>query len=118
MNYKGVDSRLVPAELSFKEIVAVKRIDMKAHAMQTIDTFRENAAQLNLNFQLLSRACRQVQKSEKLQDVLEMVLHVGNILNEGTRTGGASGFNCCERKATYSFFWETIFLIVKPPVAY
>jgi hypothetical protein len=92
MNYKGVDSMLVPAESFFKDIVAAKRIDMKAHAMQTTDTFRENAAQLKLNFQSLSRACRQVQKSEKLQDVLEMVLHVGNIMNEGTRTGGASGF--------------------------
>ena len=31
-------------------------------------------------------------KSAKLQDVLGMVLSIGNVMNEGTRTGGAAGF--------------------------
>ena len=91
-NYKGLDSKLVAAELFFKELVNVKRMETKVDVMKTMDTFKENAVQLKMNFQLLSKACDQVQKSEKLQDVLEMVLHVGNIMNEGTRTGGASGF--------------------------
>jgi hypothetical protein len=91
-NYKGLDSRLITAELFFREVVRVERIETKVHVMQTMDVFNENATQLKINFQLLARACLQVQRSERLEYVLDEVLKVGNIMNEGTRTGGASGF--------------------------
>ena len=51
----------------------------------------ETAASRN-NFRLLGQVCTQVVKSAKLQDVLGMVLSIGNVMNEGTRTGGAAGF--------------------------
>jgi hypothetical protein len=92
LNYKGDESRLVAAEHFFKHVVPVKRIEVKVEIMQTMVSFRTNASLLAKNFQVLERACNQVQSSEKLTDVLDMVLHVGNIMNEGTRTGGASGF--------------------------
>ena len=90
--YTGDDARLVPAELFFRRIVAVKRIEVKVEVMKMMVTFRANAFGFLENYRILERACVQAQSSDKLQEVLEMVLHVGNIMNEGTRTGGAAGF--------------------------
>jgi hypothetical protein len=42
------------------------------------------------SFSLLTEECQQVVHSVKLQDLLEMVLSISKIMNEGTRTGGAS----------------------------
>jgi hypothetical protein len=82
----------VPAEVFFKHIVSVKRIATKVDVMKTMVTFKANAYGFLENYQILERACVQAQSSEKLQELLEMVLYVGNIMNEGTRTGGAAGF--------------------------
>jgi len=90
--YKGEESRLVPAEKFFRFVVKVKRIKEKVDVMRTMVTFRVNAKELSESYCLLQRACTQVLESEKLQTVLDMVLHIGNIMNEGTRTGGAVGF--------------------------
>ncbi|KAI2496132.1 hypothetical protein MHU86_18363 [Fragilaria crotonensis] len=90
--YTGDDARLVPAEHFFRRIVAVKRIEVKVEVMKMMATFRTNAFGFLENYKILERACVQAQSSEKLQEVLDMVLHVGNIMNEGTRTGGAAGF--------------------------
>ena len=90
--YKGEDSRLVPAELFFREIVHIKRIETKVQILRTMETYAANAVELEESFRLLANACIQVQRSVRLQDLLDMVLHVGNIMNEGTRTGGAAGF--------------------------
>lgn len=57
-----------------------------------MEYFYQNVEELGSSFELLSRVCNQVMTSEKLQLVLEAVLVVGNIMNEGTRTGGAAGF--------------------------
>lgn len=90
--YKGDDSKLVQAELFFKELVVVPRIQTKVLVMQTMDTFKDTVVNLQQNFTILAQVCHQIMTSVKLQEVLEMVLHVGNIMNEGTRTGGAAGF--------------------------
>jgi Formin Homology 2 Domain/Subunit CCDC53 of WASH complex len=91
-SYTGNDSRLVPAELFFRHLVPIKRIEVKVEVMKMMVTFRSNAAGYLDNYKLLERACLQAQKSEKLLEVLDMVLNIGNIMNEGTRTGGAAGF--------------------------
>jgi len=90
--FKGEETRLVAAEIFFKHIVNVQRVEAKVDVMQTMVTFRSNAQGLAKSYNTLERACTQVQNSEKLQNLLDMVLYVGNIMNEGTRTGGAAGF--------------------------
>ena len=58
----------------------------------TEEMFTAKAAEVRGNFRLLTQVCRQVMASSKLQDLLGMVLCIGNVMNEGTRTGGAAGF--------------------------
>jgi len=90
--YKGDESRLVAAELFFTKMVKVSRVQTKIQVMQTMDTLNDNAAELAKSFVLLETVCLQIMNSEKLEEVLDMVLQIGNIMNEGTRTGGAAGF--------------------------
>ena len=90
--YKGSETRLVPAELFFTKMVKISRLQTKVQVMQTMDTLSDNATELGQNFVLLETVCSQIMNSEKLEEVLDMVLQIGNIMNEGTRTGGAAGF--------------------------
>ena len=90
--YKGDESRLVPAEVFFTKMVTISRLQTKIQVMQTMSTLNDNASGLGKNFVLLETVCSQIMNSEKLEEVLDMVLQIGNIMNEGTRTGGAAGF--------------------------
>lgn len=90
--YKGDERRLVPAELFFTKIVKVSRVQTKIQVMQAMDTLNDHASELGEKFVILETVCSQIMNSEKLEEVLDMVLHIGNIMNEGTRTGGAAGF--------------------------
>jgi Formin Homology 2 Domain len=90
--FSGSDDRLVPAELWFRHLRGIKRLERKAHVLRTMEMFTAEAAEVRGNFRLLTQVCRQVMASVKLQDLLGMVLRIGNVMNEGTRTGGAAGF--------------------------
>jgi hypothetical protein len=90
--YDGSDDRLEPAELWFRHLVNIPRLEVKAHILRTMEMFNAEATLLMESFVILDEVCHQVMKSDKLQELLEMVLNIGNIMNEGTRTGGASGF--------------------------
>ena len=90
-NYRGDDDRLVPAELWFKQIVHIKRIEEKIHVIRTMEAFKNDATALGKTFQRLTNVCSQVMKSEKLPDLLDMVRQIGNRMNEG-RGEEAAGF--------------------------
>ena len=91
-SYKGSDNTLVPAEKFFRHLNSVSRVKEKVATMQTMNTFDESTKGMVTNFQLLGSVCNQVMNSTKLAQVLETVLNIGNIMNEGTRSGGAAGF--------------------------
>ena len=88
--YRGMDERLVPAELWFKLIVHVQRVEEKVRVLRTMETFKMESDALCKSFQLLTNVCRQVMRSEKLPDLLEMVRQIGNRMNVGR--GEAAGF--------------------------
>lgn len=90
--YHGSDDRLVPAELWFRKLRGTKRLDVKASVIRTMEMFTADASEVRANFRILGQVCTQVVESKKLQDVLKMVLKIGNMMNQGTRMGGASGF--------------------------
>ena len=91
-SYIGTPDRLVPAEIWFQHVVDIKRIDEKVSAMRFMEVFDSDVESLVSNFLILYEVCNQVMDSEKLKDVLSMVLRIGNIMNEGTKSGGAAGF--------------------------
>jgi hypothetical protein len=90
-NYKGENDRLVPAEIWFKHIAHVKRIEEKIEVMRTMETFKLEILALSESFQMLIKVCNQVMNSDKLPDLLEMVRQIGNRMNEG-RIEEAAGF--------------------------
>jgi Formin Homology 2 Domain len=91
-DFSGPDDRLVPAELWFRNLRGIQRLERKARVLRTMEMFTSDATEVRDNFRLLLQVCHQVMASTKLQDVLGMVLRIGNVMNEGTRNGRAAGF--------------------------
>lgn len=90
--YKGDDDKLVTAELFFRQLVPVKRIEDKARVMNTMNTLEEHLAEVRAGFQTLQTVCSQIMDSEKLIQVLDMVLDIGNLMNAGSVDGGVEAF--------------------------
>jgi hypothetical protein len=91
-SFDGPESMLDPAERWFKSIVNIKRIESKVNVLRTMEMLEVEARSIGENLRLLTKVCNQVINSDRLQDLLVVVLQIGNIMNEGTRTGGAAGF--------------------------
>ena len=91
-SYSGPDSALLPAEVFFRMLSSVKRVSVKIKVMETMDTFPTAVSDLGRRLSFLKGVCEAVMCSEKLQRVLETVLAIGNIMNEGTSKGSAVGF--------------------------
>ena len=90
--YKGDDDKLITAELFFRQLVSIKRIEDKVSVMQTMVTFDESISEARASFRALQSVCTQVINSEKLFQVLDMVLNVGNLMNAGSVNGGVEAF--------------------------
>ena len=90
--FKGNESQLVPVEKFFRLLLSVKDVNRKIKIMETMEMMNQTVVALKMGYEILRRVCEEVIKSEKLQLVLEAVLTIGNIMNEGTSTGGAAGF--------------------------
>jgi hypothetical protein len=90
--YDGVEDCLVSTEIWFRRVACIQRLERKVEVIRTMEVFTSETAVLEKKLRLLSQVCQQVMSSEKLQNLLDMVLQVGNTLNAGTRTGEAAGF--------------------------
>lgn len=90
--FSGEDEKLIPAELFFRQLVPIKRIDDKVKVIQAMSTFDENVKEVRAGFKTLQKVCGQIMDSEKLIQVLEMVLNIGNLMNAGTLDGGVEAF--------------------------
>ena len=64
--YKGEDDELIPAELFFRQLVPIKRIDDKVEVLQAMSTFDEHVKEARAGFKtLLQEVCGQIMNSEK-----------------------------------------------------
>jgi len=90
--YNGDDDKLITAELFFRQLVPVKRIEDKVKVMKTMSTFEEHVEEARAGFNTLQEVCSQVMESDKLIAVLELVLNIGNVMNTGTLDGGVEAF--------------------------
>jgi hypothetical protein len=91
-SYKGDNDKLITAELFFRQLIPIKRIDDKVKVMRAMSTFEEHVAEVRAGLKTLQEVCDQVMNSEKLIQVLEMVLNIGNLMNAGTLHGGVEAF--------------------------
>ena len=60
--------------------------------MKTMRTLEEHVEEARAGFNTLQEVCGQVLNSEKLIQALEMVLNIGNLMNEGNLNGGVEAF--------------------------
>jgi hypothetical protein len=54
--------------------------------------FTASAVETQRKLDVLANACREIKESTRLRTVLETILMIGNVMNEGTHKGGAQGF--------------------------
>ena len=90
--YNGDNDKLITAELFFRQLVSIRRIRDKVSVMQTMVTFNESISEAQASFRSLQSVCTRVINSEKLFQVLCMVLNVGNLMNAGSVNGGVEAF--------------------------
>lgn len=91
LQYKGEDRSLSQPELFFRTLLVVPRVSAKVKVIETIELLQQNSDEIISSLHLLTTTCKNVMKSEKLRAILELILKIGNIMNDGSRLGDAAG---------------------------
>ena len=80
------------AEMLLLRLGDVPRLESRLRCLIAEQTWSARASACLGRLCLLAAACKEVAGSAALREVLGVVLHVGNLLNERTYRGGALGF--------------------------
>ncbi|XP_022931069.1 formin-like protein 14 isoform X1 [Cucurbita moschata] len=91
-NYTGDKAMLGKCEQFFLELMKVPRIEPKLRVFAFKITFSSQVKDLRYNLNTINDATREVKGSEKLRQVMQTILTLGNALNQGTARGSAIGF--------------------------
>ncbi|OWZ23743.1 LOW QUALITY PROTEIN: hypothetical protein PHMEG_0001310 [Phytophthora megakarya] len=90
-NFRGSRSRLEPSEKFLVEMCEIPRVTEKINAMLFASQFGYQQQELRNRMQVITQACYEVLRSERLARCFELVLAIGNLLNTGTELEGAQG---------------------------
>ncbi|CAM9730057.1 unnamed protein product, partial [Discosporangium mesarthrocarpum] len=92
MAFNGPVEALGPAETFFRALGQTPRPLNKVRVMLFMKQFAASVEEASGRLKTLRLACKEVTESRRLAGVLERVLLIGNLLNEGTYKGNACGF--------------------------
>lgn len=90
--YKGDVAKLREAERWFVAVNSVPRLSAKLAAVVFVAQFPAQATEAQRRLDVSASACHEVINSKRLKAVLDAILAIGNVMNEGTYKGGAQGF--------------------------
>ncbi|KAF0697834.1 Aste57867_11504 [Aphanomyces stellatus] len=90
-NFRGAVAKLDAAERFLVEMAKVFRVQEKIHVMLFVAQVPTLVAELTTRLRVLSVACHQILSSERLPRYFEIILALGNVLNEGTEHADATG---------------------------
>ncbi|KAG2262896.1 hypothetical protein Bca52824_069975 [Brassica carinata] len=90
--YTGDKERLGEREQYFLELMKVPRVESKLRVFSFKIQFSTQITELRKSLEVVKSACQEVRTSQKLREVLKMILYLGNTLNQGTVRGAAVGF--------------------------
>ncbi|KAG3034861.1 hypothetical protein PC121_g2088 [Phytophthora cactorum] len=90
-NFRGSRSRLEPAEKFLVEMCEISRVTEKINAMLFVSQFKHQQQELRNRIRVITQACYEILRSERLARCFELVLAIGNLLNTGTELEGAQG---------------------------
>lgn len=91
-NYKGDKAMLGKCEQFFLELMKVPRVESKLRVFAFTITLTSQVEDLKRNLNIINSAVREVKESEKLRQIMQTILTLGNALNQGTVRGSAVGF--------------------------
>jgi hypothetical protein len=91
--YTGDRGQLGACERFFLDIEGMQLLVPHLDFLLLSKTARSNVAEVNEMTRLIIGSLQAVRESALLRDALRLVLRLGNIMNGGTRRGGAYGFS-------------------------
>ncbi|CAN1306444.1 Formin-like protein 14 [Linum perenne] len=91
-NFTGDKEMLGKCEQFFMELMTVPRVEAKLRVFAFRITFSSQVNDLRCNLNTVNDAAREVKESEKLRQIMQTILTLGNALNQGTARGSAVGF--------------------------
>ncbi|CAN1144022.1 Formin-like protein 14 [Linum perenne] len=91
-NFTGDKGMLGKCEQFFMELMTVPRVEAKLRVFAFRITFSSQVNDLRSNLNTVNDAAREVKESEKLRQIMQTILTLGNALNQGTARGSAVGF--------------------------
>ena len=89
--YEGERGMLAIADRFLLQLLALPRVEQRLHCFLFKCQLRPQMEDVDANVALLQKACTEVKDSKELARVLTLALKMGNVLNQGKRTGGAEG---------------------------
>ncbi|XP_071694437.1 formin-like protein 21b [Rutidosis leptorrhynchoides] len=76
----------------FLELMNVPRMETKLNCYWFKIHFNTQLAEFKKSLNIINSACDEVRNSTKLREIVKKILHLGNILNQGTGRGPVVGF--------------------------
>ncbi|MQL95015.1 hypothetical protein Taro_027673 [Colocasia esculenta] len=92
LNYTGNKDMLGRCEQFFLELMKVPRVESKLRVFSFRITFAMQVNDLRTNLNTINDASNEVKGSKKLRQIMQTILTLGNVLNQGTARGSAVGF--------------------------
>ncbi|KAG6609927.1 Formin protein 6 [Phytophthora cinnamomi] len=90
-NFRGSRSRLELSEKFLVEMCEISRVTEKINVMLFAFQFEHQQRELRTRIKVITQACYEVLRCERLARCFELVLAIGNLLNTGSELEGAQG---------------------------
>ncbi|WWC85530.1 uncharacterized protein L201_000394 [Kwoniella dendrophila CBS 6074] len=90
--FSGDITKLSKPDLYFKEISTVPNLKLRLETMVFMRRFEMMLSETMPDLMILKNVTKELKESERLRDVLKVVLALGNKLNGGSFRGNAAGF--------------------------
>ncbi|GBG34259.1 Formin-like protein 3 [Hondaea fermentalgiana] len=81
--FEGERSELERAEAYFLDLMDIPRYKQRVNCFLYKLKFNESYEEAEIDFEVLGKACKEILESKKLRRIFEIVLALGNFLNEG-----------------------------------
>ena len=91
-DFSGDEATLGKVEKFFKAIAPIPDFAARLECFVFKQKLDQATSSLDERLKLITTACERVSRSERLAQVMEVVLRLGNYLNGGTSRGGCYGF--------------------------
>nr|VDD34327.1 unnamed protein product [Brassica oleracea] len=91
-NYTGDKEMLGKCEQYFLELMKVPRVESKMRVFSFKIQFSTQITEFKKSLNVVISACVEIRTSEKLKEIIQRILYLGNIMNQGTARGAAVAF--------------------------